>query len=115
MIGLIMNRKQMPYKVNEGAIEHAKYRAKIAIREVAHPTEQHRTYFLHKHWISAIATMVIIGGIFGFVKLTHKIFHPTPRIEQLISEMQTAPDEIIYDLSVDRNYYSEEDNTLQPI
>ncbi len=112
MIGLIMNRKQMPYKIDEETIERAKYRAKIAIREVARPTEQHRTCFLRKHWIGAIAATVIIGGVFGFVKLTHKVFHPTTPIEQLISEMQTAPDEIIYDLLVDRNYYSEEENTL---
>ena len=34
-----MKMKQMPYKVEEGAIERAKYRAKMAVREAAHPTE----------------------------------------------------------------------------
>lgn len=103
----------MPYKVSDKAIEQAKYRAKMAIREVAcHHTVQPHRHFLNKHWISAIAASILIGGIFGFVKLNHKIFHPATPIEQLISEMQTAPDEIIYDLLVDRNYYSEEETTL---
>ena len=32
--------KKMPYRVAEGTIERAKYRAKMAVREAAHPTEQ---------------------------------------------------------------------------
>ena len=102
----------MPYKVGDEAIEQAKYRAKIAIREMADHTEPRHALFLNKHWISAVAATIIIGGIFGFVKLSHKNFQPATPIERLISEMQTAPDEIIYDLSVDRNYYSEEETTL---
>ena len=35
-----MKMKQMPYRVEEGAIERAKYRAKMAVREAAHPAEQ---------------------------------------------------------------------------
>ena len=101
----------MPYKIDDSAIEQAKYRAKMAIREIAHPAKQHRTYFLNKRWISAIAATIVIGGIFGFVKFNHKATPHTTPIEQLISEMQTAPDDIIYDLLADNTYYIEEECT----
>ena len=54
--------KQMPYKVEEGAIEQAKYRAKMAVREAAHPTER-RSHKVQWRWASAVAmaAVVVVG------------------------------------------------------
>ena len=107
-----MKMKQMPYKIEEGAIEQAKYRAKMAVREAAHPMEQtsHRVQW---RWASAIAVAAVVAvGVFGMVKFSDNIFHkPTP-MEALIAEMQSASDDIIYDMTVDSGYYLEEENRL---
>ena len=104
--------KQMPYKIEEGAIEQAKYRAKMAVREAAHPAEP-RSHKVQWRWVSAIAVAaVVVVGVFGVVKFGDKLFHkPTP-MEQLIAQMQTASDDIIYELSADGGYYLEEENIL---
>ena len=102
----------MPYKVEEGAIEHAKYLAKMAVREAAHPTERH-SHKVQWRWASAVAVAaVIVGGVIGFVKYYDDIFRPMSPMEELIAEMKSASDEIIYDLSVDSGYYLEEENQL---
>ena len=104
--------KQMPYKIEEGAIEQAKYRAKMAVREAAHPAEP-RSHKVQWRWASAIAVAaVVVVGVFGIVKFGDSLFHkPTP-MEELIAQMQTASDDIVYDLSVDSGYYLEEENRL---
>jgi len=102
----------MPYKVEEGAIEHAKYLAKMAVREAAHPTERH-SHKVQWRWASAVAVAaVIVVGVIGFVKYYDDIFRPMSPMEELIAEMKSASDEIIYDLSVDSGYYLEEENQL---
>ncbi len=107
-----MEMKKMPYRVEEGAIEHAKYLAKMAVREAAHPTERH-THKVQWRWASAMAVAaVIVVGIIGFVKYYDDIFKPMSPMEELIAEMNSASDEIIYDLSVDSGYYLEEENQL---
>lgn len=107
-----MKMKQMPYKIEEGAIERAKYRAKMAVREVAHPKEKapHRVQW---RWASAVAVAAVVAvGVFGFVQFGDNILHkPTP-MEALIAEMQSASDDIIYDMAVDGGYYLEEENRL---
>lgn len=104
--------KQMPFKIEVGAIEQAKYRAKMAVREVALPTESisHRVQW---RWASAVAAVAVVAvGVFGVVKFGENIFHePTP-MEELIAEMHNASDDIIYDFSVDAGYYLEEENQL---
>ena len=104
--------KQMPYKIEEGAIEQAKYRAKMAVRDAAHPTE-HRSHKVQWRWASAIAVAaVVVVGVFGIVKFGDKLFdEPTP-MEELIAEMQSASDDIVYDMTVDGGYYLEEENRL---
>lgn len=107
-----MKMKQMPYKIEEGAIEQAKYRAKMAVREAAHPMEQtsHRVQW---RWASAIAVVAVVAvGVFGIVKFGDSIFRETTPMEELIAEMQSASDDIIYDMAVDAGYYLEEENQL---
>lgn len=107
-----MKMKEMPYRVEEGAIERAKYRAKMAVREAAHPTEQ-PSHKVQWRWASAVAVAaVIVVGIVGFVKYYDDIFKPISPMEELIAEMKSAPDEIIYDMSVDSGYYLEDVNSL---
>ena len=103
--------KQMPFKVEEGAIERAKYRAKMAVREAAHPIE-HRSHKVQWRWASAVAMVAVVAvGVFCFVKFYDTPIKQTP-MEKLIAEMQTASDEVIYELAADYAYYLEEENQL---
>ena len=105
-----MEMKKMPYKIGEGAIEQAKYRAKMAVREVAHPAESsHRK--VQWGWASACAVVAVVAvGVFGLVKYNDQLFRQMTPMEQMIAEMKSASDEIVYDLAVDYNYYVEEDS-----
>ncbi len=107
-----MKMKQMPYKIDEGAVEQAKYRAKMAVREVAHPAEP-TTHRVQWRWASAIAVAaVVVVGVLGIVEFSDDIFHkPTP-MEELIAEVQCAPDELINEWAQDANYYIEEEISL---
>ena len=107
-----MKMKQMPYRVEEGAIEQAKYRAKMAVRKVAHPAERH-SYKVPWRWATAVVVAaVVVVGVIGLVKYHDDIFKPLSPMEELIAEMKSASDDIIYDLSVDSGYYLEEENRL---
>ena len=103
--------KQMPYKVEEGAIERAKYRAKMAVREAAHPMEQ-RSHKVQWRWASAVAmVVVVVVGVFGFVKYYNDVYKQTP-MEKLVAQMYNLSDDILVDLAVDAGYYLEEENQL---
>jgi anti-sigma-K factor RskA len=104
-----MKMKQMPYKVEEGAIERAKYRAKMAVREAAHPTEN-KTPKLQWRWASAVAMVaVVVVGVIGFAKYFEEWRKPLSPMEELIAAMQTAPDEVITEWTADVVYYGESD------
>ncbi len=101
----------MPYRVEEGAIESAKYRAKLAVREVARPAE-YRPRRVQVRWASAVvATIALVFSVALSVKLYHESIEPTP-MERLISQMQSAPDEIVDDLAVDACYYLDDPSTF---
>lgn len=103
--------RQMPYKIEEGAIERAKYRAKMAVREAAHPTE-HRLRKVQWRWASAVAMVAVIAvGVFCFVKYYDASSKQSP-MDKLVAEMQTASDDVIYELAADYAYYLEEENRL---
>ena len=105
-----MEMKRMPYKIGEGAIEQAKYRAKMAVREVAHPAESSRRK-VQWSWAGACAAVTVVAvGVFGLVKFNDQLFHRMTPMEQLVAEMQKAPDRVVDDLAVDYNYYVEEDS-----
>jgi low affinity Fe/Cu permease len=98
--------KQMPYKVEEGALEQAKYRAKLAVREVAHPIA-HRS---HKwRWVSVAAVVtVVVVGVISFVKYYDEFAKPQSKMEYLIAEMEKAPDEVVVEWATDAEYYHED-------
>ena len=108
-----MKMKQMPYRVEEGAIEQAKYRAKMAVREAVHPTENHSRR-VQWRWASAVAMAVVIAvSVTVFVKLQQEADKPVATtMDRLISQMQSAPDEIVSDLAVDVCYYLEDSSTF---
>lgn len=103
--------KQMPFKIGEGAIEQAKYRAKMAIREEAGRAKP-TPHGVQWQWASAIALAVIAIGAFGVVEFCNiSREEPTP-MEKLLAEMSNASDELIYDIAVDHGYYLEEENNI---
>ena len=109
--------KQMPYKIEEGAIERAKYRAKMAVREAAHPVER-PSHKVHWRWASATAAVVtvVVVAVAWFVKPNNDaaaLRQPalTP-MESLVAQMHNVSDDILCDLAVDAGYYLEEENRL---
>lgn len=103
--------KQMPYKIESGAMERAKYRAKMAVREAAHPT-LHTPYRRQWRWAGAVAVAaVLIVGVVGSIKLIDELMPESP-MEELIAEMNSAPDEVINEWAVDAGYYLEEQSSL---
>lgn len=109
--------KQMPYKIGEGALERAKYRAKMAVREVAHP-ETHRPHRAYWRWASATAAvaMVVVVAVVWLTKLDDNATamerdNLTP-MESLVAQMRKASDDILCDFAVDAGYYLEEENQL---
>ncbi len=111
-----MEMKQMPYKVTEEVIEHTKYRAKMAIREAAHPIER-PSHSIQWRWTGAIAmvavVMVVVVGTFALVGFIHNQTNNLSTMDRLVAEMSTAPDDVIADISIDAGYYlDEEDNAL---
>ena len=104
--------KQMPFRTDDGAVERAKYRAKMAVREAAHPTHNH-VRKVQWRWASAIAVVaVVVVGFFGVVKFNDNLFAKHTPMDRLVAEMQSASDDIIYDMTVDCGYYLEEENRL---
>lgn len=102
--------KQMPYKVENGAIEQAKYRAKMAVREAAHPVERH-SHKVQWRWATAMAAVaVVVVGIIAFVEF-YDALRLSP-MEKLMAQMQSAPDELISEWAVDAGYYLEDANSL---
>ena len=105
-------RRVTPFKVDEGAVEQAMLCAKIAVRELARP-EVCAARKVQWRWASAIAVVaMVVLGAFGLVKLGDNLFRaPTP-MEALLIEMQSASDDIIYEMTVDSGYYLEEEHRL---
>lgn len=108
-----MEMKQMPYKVKEEMIERAKYRAKMAVREAAHPTER-PSHTVQWRWASAIAMVAVVAiGAFALVGFFHNQTNNLSAMDRLVAEMRTAPDDVVADISIDAGYYlDEEDNSL---
>ena len=104
--------RQMPYKIEEGAIERAKYRAKMAVREAAHPTER-TSHKVQWGWATVASVAVVaVVAVIGFVKLHDNQMRELTPMESLVAQMQTLSDDILSDLAVDAGYYLEEENQM---
>ena len=107
----------MPYKIEEGAMERAKYRAKMAVREAAHPKTERprRVYWRWASATAAVATVAVVAVVW-FVKP-----HEEPTVvpvrtltpmESLVAQMNNVSDDILNEFAVDAGYYLEEENQL---
>jgi hypothetical protein len=52
---------------------------------------------------------VVVVGVIGFAKYFEEWRKPLSPMEELIAEMQTAPDEVITEWTADVVYYGESD------
>lgn len=97
--------KRMPYKIEEGAVERAKFRAKMAVREVAQSeVKQPQNRRVVLRWaLSGVAATVATVAV---VAMAMRHDAPSP-MEQLIAEMNSASEEIIYEQMADIVYYAE--------
>ncbi len=108
-----MIMKKMPYRLEDGALERAKFKAKMAVREAAHPTVKSPVRRVQWQWASIVAVALVVAvGVFGLVKFSDEIFSRQTPMEKFLSKMQNASDDIIYDMAVDSGYYLEEENRL---
>lgn len=106
--------KQMPYRVEEGAVERAKFRAKMAVREAkaAQESQPSRSIVTLKpalRWalsgVAATVLLLIAVSIFMRNQEQHGM-------ERLISEMRSASEEVIYEQMADVVYYAESESSL---
>ncbi|MBR2351379.1 MAG: hypothetical protein IKA70_00385 [Alistipes sp.] len=97
--------KQMPYRLEEGALERAKMRSRAAV----YAASQRKTTMSPLRWVSAFAAVVclVLVAFAGY----DKWFAPTP-MERLIAEMRKAPIEIVYDMTLDSSIYIEEGDSM---
>jgi hypothetical protein len=58
----------------------------------------------------AVAAVLIVGVV-GSIKLIDELMPESP-MEELIAEMNSAPDEVINEWAVDAGYYLEEQSSL---
>lgn len=93
-------------------MERAKYRAKMAVREAAHPIE-HRTLKTEWRWatIASVAVVAVVAVI-GFVKLHDERMRELTPMESLVAQMNSVPEDILNECAVDAGYYLEEENQL---
>ncbi|MBR2326471.1 MAG: hypothetical protein IKA49_03825 [Alistipes sp.] len=96
--------KQMPYRVEEQAIERAKYRAKMAMREAARLAESRPQPRHIRRWAIAGALAVAIVG----VVLTLTLKEERSTMDRLIATMEEMPDHILYEQCGDVIYYGED-------
>ena len=100
--------KKMPYTIEEGAIERAKYRAKMAVREAANPTVAPRPYRHILRWampaLTAVAAVVV--GAFFYVDSQRVDF------DEFVAEMKEAPIDVVADMTAGVIYYAEDDTLL---
>lgn len=106
--------KQMPYRVEEGAVERAKFRAKMAVREAkaaqeAQPSRSIVTLKPALRWaLSGVAaTVLLLIAVSMFMQNDEE-----RRMERLISEMRSASEEVIYEQMADVVYYAESESSL---
>jgi hypothetical protein len=55
---------------------------------------------------------VVVVGVVGMMKFHDELFKPKSPMEQLLAEMNSAPDELINEWAADAEYYLEEVNSL---
>ena len=112
--------KQMPYRVEEGAVERAKLRAKMAVRE-AKASQQMQQGTPQKIGLLRPALRWTLSGVAATVLLliAVSIFMQNDShqdaMERLVGELNLASEELVYEQMADVVYYAEEDSSLQEI
>lgn len=105
--------KQMPYKIEERAIEQAKYRAKMAVREVAYAHTETPSRAKAWRWSismigGAVAVAIVSLGIFFY----HDTMQKDIDLNDFIAEMRYMPIDVVRDMTVDMIYYAEDESSL---
>ena len=106
--------KQMPYRVEEGAVERAKLRAKMAVREAKAAQEMQQSHSgvtvkpaLRWALSGVAATVLLLIAVSIFMQKRENY-----GMERLISEMRSASEDVIYEQMADVVYYAESENSL---
>lgn len=97
-----MNMKQMPYGIPDGFIEMSKIRNRAAVRRAAAGKKRIRAAV---RWaVPAMATLaLVVAGAVVYVGRDDR-----DDMKRLMAQMRTAPDEVVYDMSVEAVDYADD-------
>ena len=101
-----MKMREMPYRVGEGAVEQAKLRAKMAVREVAHPTKSAPRRALRWILSGAVAMVAMVAVALIAWERSNDSY-----MEKFVAALESAPEELIYEQMADMVYYAESENS----
>ena len=101
-----MKMREMPYRVGEGTVEQAKFRAKMAVREVAHPTKSAPRRALRWILSGAVAMVAIVAVALIVWERSNDSY-----MEKFVAALESAPEELIYEQMADMVYYAESENS----
>ena len=95
--------KQMPFRVEKCAVERAKYRAKVAMRETVTPTDRvAKVRYMQRWTVVGVLAVVVIG-----VVLTITLRDTPTLMDRYVAVLQDMPDHIICEQNGDMIYYGE--------
>ena len=93
--------KQMPYRIESGAIDLMKIRSKSAVERKAAKIGQRKMLL---RWAVPLAVALFVGvALFGFVEFTE----PT-HYELLMEQVADAPADVLFEMTADVVEYAED-------
>lgn len=112
-----MIMKQMPYKIEPGAIERAKIRSRAAIYAADSRRRSVRRVQLAMSVAVLLAVLIVAGvNIWPKDNVQSSVTTPEPTpMELLIAEVRQAPDELLYDMTLDSSLYIEESDSFSDL
>lgn len=102
-----MSMKQMPYRVPEGAMEEMRIRCHAAVKRAEADGRKRKVGY---RWAVSLAAAVV--GVFilvvSFVPGRNDDELTSPHYDRLMSMIQDAPVDVVYEMSVDAVEYYED-------
>ena len=103
--------KKMPYRLPEGAMEEMKIRSRAAVRRADAERTAHRR---ERRWVVSLAAAAVclLVAIVGFMRFDGDALSDSPYYDELMSMMDDAPAEVIYEMTADVVWYGGDTNQL---
>ena len=113
---ILSNMKQMPYKIEPGAVERAKMRSRAAIYAADSRRRAMRPVRLALGIAASLALLVVVGDYLHSKESQVEVDTvESDAMEQLLAEMRNAPIEVLYDMTLDSSLYVEEGDAMNDL